>query len=171
MNQTTAQSCAMPGKKLTFRARTCTASVRRQTTAALAALVPLRMRNPVTSPKIDEAPTTNVIANSMGENVPEITCAQPRRKSQIRPISNSQQQKQGSAVHFAHRESRKPKTTVGHIGAVCTTCRSTSWDTTPTTYSAAIRKTTHNARAREALGWPMALPTVDTAARLQEFQK
>jgi len=103
------------------------------TAAALAVLVPLRMRNPVTSPKIDEAPTTNVIATSMGENVPEIMCAQPRRKSQIRLISNSQEQKQGSAVHLLHRESRSPKTTVGHIGAVCTTWRNISCDTTPTT--------------------------------------
>jgi len=146
----TSQSCAMPGKKLTLKARTCTASIRRQTAMALAALVPLRMRTPVTSPRIDEAPTTNVIATSTGENVPEITCAQPRRKSHIKPISSSQQQKQGIAVHLLQRESRSPKITVGHIGAVCTTWRSTPCDTTPTTYSAAIRKTAQNARAREA---------------------
>jgi|SRR6516162_895841 len=140
----------MPGKKLTLKARTCTTSVKKQTTAAPAALVRLRVRSPVTSPKMDDTPTTNVIATSTGENVPEITCAQPRRKNQIRLISKSQQQKQGIAVHLLHRESRNPKMTVGHIGAVCTRWRSTPCDTTPTTYSAAIRKTAQNATVREA---------------------
>ena len=146
----TSRSCAMPGRKLTLKAMTCAASTRRHTTAALAALVPLRTRSPATSPRIDDNPTTSVIATSMGENVPEMTCAQPRRKSQIRLIISSQQQKQGSAVHLVQRESRKPKMTVGHTGAVWTTWRSTPWDTTPTTYSAAMRKTAHSARAREA---------------------
>jgi hypothetical protein len=41
------------------------------------------MRSPVTSAKIEEAPTTSAVATLMGENVPETACAQPRRKSPV----------------------------------------------------------------------------------------
>ena len=148
----------MPGRKLTLMARSCTTSIRRHTTAAPAALVPLRMRSPVTSPKTDEAPTTTVITISMGENVPEMTWAQPRRNSQIRVINKSQHIKQGKAVHLLHRESRSPRMTVGQTGAVCTMWRSTPCDTTPTTYSAAIRKSALNASTRGSLGRVMVRP-------------
>ena len=85
---------------------------------ATTVLVPLLMRIPVAIPRIDAAPTTIVIAISVGEKVPEIRCDQPSRNNQMRLISKSQQMKQGIAVHLLHRESRNPRMTVGHTGAV-----------------------------------------------------
>jgi len=161
----------MLGRKLTFKARICSKSVKMHTPTVPAAFVGLRMRRPVPSPKIDEAPATKIIAISIGENVPEITCAQPRRNSQIRLIRKSQQKKQGAAVHLLHRKSRHPNMTVGQTGIVCTRWRSTPCETTPTTYSAAIRRSAQIARACEAFNCFTVRPHGNTTAGLQKFQK
>jgi hypothetical protein len=57
-----------------------------------------------TIPTIEADPTTNVISISIGENIPERICAQPRRYNQIAPISTSQKTKHGNAAHLVKAE-------------------------------------------------------------------
>jgi hypothetical protein len=67
---------------------------------------------------MDAAPTTIVIAVSVGENVPVITCARPSRKSQIIDIRKSQRMKHGRDVHLLNSEFLNPATTVIQSGEV-----------------------------------------------------
>src|SRR5438105_883011 len=66
----------------------------------------------------------------------------------MRVIRNSQNRKHGSAVHLLQLERRIPSTTVAHTGAVCTTCRTIPWETTPTTYRAITSSRAHHASIR-----------------------
>jgi hypothetical protein len=90
----------------------------------------------------------SVIAISVGEKLPETTCAHPSRNSQMRTMIVSQGRNDGNASHLLNLSRRKPRTIPAHSGAVCTMCRNTPWLTEPTTSKAAMIATQHHAMQR-----------------------
>ncbi len=58
-------------------------------------------RTAANKPTIDPAPTTSVMATSVGEKWPVTIRAQPTRNSQMKIMIVSQKMRQGNAAHFA----------------------------------------------------------------------
>ena len=75
-------------------------------------------------PTREAAPTTKVMAISVGKKWPETIRAQPSKKSQMSTMIASQKMKHGSAAHFARGLPRKPATIGNQSGAVWTSWRS-----------------------------------------------
>ena len=101
----------------------------------------VRQRRITQRPTIEAAPTTTVIAISVGGKWPVTIRAHPSRKSQMKIIVVSQKIRQGSAVHFANSFFWSPAMIGNQSGSVCTSCRNDPGGTltAPTTYSAATR--------------------------------
>src|SRR5580692_6310749 len=116
-------------------AATCNINTTNTVAVTLTARTPLFMDTARIMPASEAAPTMIVIAISIGENVPERKAVQPSRNDQIAAISTSQNTKQGSAAHFVNFELRMPSTMAIQRTDVCTMCRMTMWDATPTTNS------------------------------------
>jgi len=71
-----------------------------------------------TIPVSEAAPTTMVMATSVGEKWPVTMRAHPLRNSQIAIMIASQKTKHGNAAHFASRFCWRPTTIGNHKGSV-----------------------------------------------------
>lgn len=102
----------------------------------------------VMRPVMDAAPTTRVMAISVGEKFPETMRAQPSRKSQIAVMISSQKTKHGRAAHLVRAEFRAVRTIAIQNGVVWTMWRRMPWETAPTMSSAAMAIRQHRVRMR-----------------------